>query len=447
MKKKLLLLTTLLFTAISGAWAANNLYGVLDGTNILTLYYGDDSAVNGAVRYTYTDYNGTGSWYSDVRSATSVVTDESCRNFSGIGLARLFWGFTLATSIDLSNLNTSNVTNMWQMFYNCEKLTSVTFGTYFNTSNVTNMKEMFEGCDILENLDLSSFNTANVTNMSGMFYFCKKLTTLNVSSFNTSNVTNMSNMFRECNSLTSLDLSSFNTNKVEDMSYMFCLDNNGNGKLATIYVGGGWSITSVTSSTALFHRCDLLRGGAGTTFIDETITYARIDEGTSNPGYFTLSPNSVMLAAHSDEKATPSYWTTYYNASQSMVVPNATVYTAKVGAGNTSVTLTEVEDKVIPAGNAVILKGLNASVVMDKTTATGTLANNELKGGSTVTSGTPYTLAKPSGMELGFYKFTGTLDANKAHLEVASSGSGARQFIGIGGNGETTGIGDAPRLN
>ena len=25
--------------------------------------------------------------------------------------------------------------------------------------------------------------------------------------------------------------------------------------------------------------------------------------------------------------------------------------------------------------------------------------------------------------ELGFYKFTGTLDANKAHLEVASSGN------------------------
>ena len=49
--------------------------------------------------------------------------------------------------------------------------------------------------------------------------------------------------------------------------------------------------------------------------------------------------------------------------------------------------------------------------------------------------------------ELGFYKFTGTLDPNKAHLEVASSGSGARQFIGIGGSSETTEIGDVPRLN
>ena len=49
--------------------------------------------------------------------------------------------------------------------------------------------------------------------------------------------------------------------------------------------------------------------------------------------------------------------------------------------------------------------------------------------------------------ELGFYKFTGTLDPNKAHLEVASSGSGARQFIGIGGSSETKEIGDTPRLN
>ena len=64
-------------------------------------------------------------------------------------------------------------------------------------------------------------DTSNVTNMYSMFYGCSSLTYLDLSSFNTSNVTNMGSMFNNCSSLTSLDLSSFNTSNVTNMSYMF----------------------------------------------------------------------------------------------------------------------------------------------------------------------------------------------------------------------------------
>ena len=55
-------------------------------------------------------------------------------------------------------------------------------------------------------------NTSNVTNMNNMFQFCNSLTSLDVSNFNTSNVTNMDSMFNNCTSITSLDVSRFNTN-------------------------------------------------------------------------------------------------------------------------------------------------------------------------------------------------------------------------------------------
>ena len=47
---------------------------------------------------------------------------------------------------------------------------------------------MFSNCFSLISLNLSNFNTYNVTNMSYMFYNCNSLTSLNLSNFNTENI-------------------------------------------------------------------------------------------------------------------------------------------------------------------------------------------------------------------------------------------------------------------
>ena len=118
------------------------------------------------------------------------------------------------TSVDLSHFDTSNVTSMTSMFRGCEILTSITFGDKFDTSKVTNMSYMFSNCYNLTSLDLSSFNTTNVTDMTQMFVECG-LTSLDLSNFDTSKVTNMSYMFSYCYNLPSLDLSGWDISKVE----------------------------------------------------------------------------------------------------------------------------------------------------------------------------------------------------------------------------------------
>lgn len=59
--------------------------------------------------------------------------------------------------------------------------------------------------------------------------------------------------------------------------------------LTTIYAGEGWNADAVTESSYMFASCINLVGGAGTTYdanhTDQT--YAHIDGGTANPGYFT----------------------------------------------------------------------------------------------------------------------------------------------------------------
>ncbi|HGF8211420.1 TPA: BspA family leucine-rich repeat surface protein [Enterococcus faecium] len=124
------------------------------------------------------------------------------------------------TSIDVSNIDTSSVTDMSWMFGGCSGLTSLDVSN-FNTSNVTNMDNMFNNCSGLTSLDVNNFDTSNVTNMKSMFNNCSGLTSLDVSNFDTSNVTNMSWMFGGCSGLTSLDVSNFDTSNVTSMSWMF----------------------------------------------------------------------------------------------------------------------------------------------------------------------------------------------------------------------------------
>ena len=206
---------------------------------------------------------------------TSKVTDISAMFANCAGL----------TSLNVSNFNTSNVTDMSSMFSGCSGLTSLNVSN-FNTSNVTDIGWMFNGCSGLTSLDVSNFNTSNVTDMGWMFSRCSGLTSLDVNNFNTSNVIIMKEMFEYCTGLTRLDLSNFNTAKVEVMEYMFA----GSSKLTTIYAGQGWSTASVTNSDYMFNNCTSLVGGRGTTYSPsnpKNKTYAHIDGGPSNPGYFT----------------------------------------------------------------------------------------------------------------------------------------------------------------
>ena len=135
-------------------------------------------------------------------------------------MGSMFYNCSKLTELDLSNFDTSKVTNMYGMFYNCSSLTTLDVSN-FNTSNVTNMGFMFSSCSGLTALDVSNFDTSKVTDMSYMFYNCSKLTELDLSNFDTSRVTTMGSMFYNCSKLTELDVSNFDTSKVTDMRFMF----------------------------------------------------------------------------------------------------------------------------------------------------------------------------------------------------------------------------------
>jgi uncharacterized repeat protein (TIGR02543 family) len=133
--------------------------------------------------------------------------------------SNIFRYLSSLTSLDLSNFNTSNVTDASYMIYMCANLTSIDLSN-FNTSNITNMAYMFCGDNSLTDLDLSNFDTSKVTKMTDMFGACISLTDLDLSNFDTRNVTDMTFMFAYCYKLKYLDLSNFDMNKVTSKSSM-----------------------------------------------------------------------------------------------------------------------------------------------------------------------------------------------------------------------------------
>ena len=154
------------------------------------------------------------------------------------------------------NFKTYAPTSLNSFFQYLNELEIISGLDYLNTANVTNMSDMFYKCNKLSSLDLSNFNTANVTNMYEMFCDCNKLSSLDLSNFNTAKVTNMGNMFENCNKLTSLDLTSFNTAKVESMWKMFynC------SALTTIYASDKFVTDKVTNGRLMFSGCTNLKG-------------------------------------------------------------------------------------------------------------------------------------------------------------------------------------------
>ena len=137
---------------------------------------------------------------------------------------------------DLSNWDTSKVTNMYGMYSATgHNAATCSIGDLSNwdTSNVTDMNSMFayagNGADVFNISYISNWDTSNVTDMNNMFanvgYNATTWSIGDLSNWNTSNVTDMNSMFANAGySATTWsigDLSSWDTSNVTSMSRMF----------------------------------------------------------------------------------------------------------------------------------------------------------------------------------------------------------------------------------
>ena len=261
---------------------------------------------------------GTPDWVFNNANVTKVVFDPAFANARPTNCKEWFQGCVKLTSIEgIEYLNTSQVTDMHNMFYNCFNLQTTDFSGFdtrkvkdmsnmfyncgslksldisnFNTSEVTDMRHMFYHCIGLKSLDLSHFNTSKVSNMISMFELCFNLSSVNLSGWDTRNVGSMNHMFERCNSLKTLDLSGFDTR--EKTCSMYDMFNTCNG-LTTIFVSDKFAVgTSGTGDDTMFLGCTKLKGAKA---FDKDKPQTGIDNANYKTGYFTK-----LVGKNGDEK-------------------------------------------------------------------------------------------------------------------------------------------------
>ena len=140
-----------------------------------------------------------------------VIAPKDSENlFSSFGNAKDF--------VDLSNLDTSQVTNMHQMFENCGVKELDLSG--WDTSNVTDMIAMFMNCYNLEKINLTSFNTRKVEDFGAMFKADEKLRNLDLSSFKTPNLKRADQMFEHMY-LNNIDIRNFDNTHIDNENFLY----------------------------------------------------------------------------------------------------------------------------------------------------------------------------------------------------------------------------------
>ncbi|ECK4198757.1 BspA family leucine-rich repeat surface protein [Listeria monocytogenes] len=223
----------------------------------------------------------------DMFSSCRALEELDVSNFdtsSVTNMSYMFYDNRNLEVLDVSNLDTSSVTNMYAMFENCTSLEELDVSN-FDTSSVTSMYRVFNGCEKLKKLDVSNFDTSSATAMVQMFRNCSALEKLDVSNFNTSLVTDMRAMFAGCTSLEVLDVSNFDTSSVTNMAAMF----SDNEKLEKLDLST-FDTSSVTNMGTMFKNCTALKS----LFLDNFTHAASSTDmftGTTSLSYLFVSHN------------------------------------------------------------------------------------------------------------------------------------------------------------
>ena len=167
---------------------------------------------------------------------------------------------------DISVWDTSNVTNMSNLFEDSEFNDDI---SKWNTTNVKNMDNMFKNTKIFNQnignkevinngIAYTAWDTSNVTSMRFMFYKAKKFNQ-DIGNWNTSKVTRMDYMFANASDFDQY-IGTWNTSKVTHMDFMFKeatkFDQNINTKniINSDDKYTAWDISNVTKTKYMFYK-------------------------------------------------------------------------------------------------------------------------------------------------------------------------------------------------
>lgn len=184
-----------------------NMFQMFDGSNVgeLDLQYFDNSNVE-------TIYG----IFQNTTNLTNLVLGSNFVTDKVTNLSDIFNDSGVST-LDLSDWDTSNVTNMESAFKDTDSLTSLTLGGSFDSASVGDFSNFLNGSGV-SGLDFADLNTSSATDMSNMLSNMANQEAFDLSSFDTSNVTSMESMLENLGGVTSIDISGWDISSVSNFT-------------------------------------------------------------------------------------------------------------------------------------------------------------------------------------------------------------------------------------
>ena len=443
MRIKLLSIFALLCLAVTSAWADGECgdgvtWSYAAGT--LTISY-SGSGTGAMANYGYDNQP----WNGNKADITSIVIGSGVTSIGN-------YAFQSCKNASLTSITIpAGVTSIGSMaFYNCTGLTSITI-----PASVTSIGSLaFRNCSGLTSINVDAAN-ANYASEDGALFNKAKTTIIQYSPGKSgtaytipASVTSIDRYaFSDCSNLASIEIPASVTS-IGESAFYSC------SGLTSVSFAPGSQLTTIGPSA--FYACY----NAGLTSITIPASVTSIGNSAfnncsnlatvtlnSNPVIGTNAFNNIKAGATVTMNLTANaagtdYWMTFYNDGYHFKADkNTTVYKGKLNGA--SLELTEVADKIVTKGNAVILKS-TGNPVMTKNSTESTdgyaVGTNDLQGTMVDTSkpANCYTLANGT-KGVGFYLYSGTtIHAGKAYL-IYTAPSTAREFVGFGDD-ETTEI-------
>ena len=382
-------------------------------------------------------------WIDYVSEVENIVINEGVRGIGNYAFYNCDGLTTVTIPASVKSIGS-------YAFEDCYSLTTVTIG-----SGVTNIcYAAFAGCSNLATMTVDAGNTKYDSRNGCNAIIEKETNTLIAGCKNSTipaSVTSIGvDAFIDCTSLTSVTIPAGVTS-IGDYAFGGC------SGLTTVTIGSGvtyigydafYNCIAVTDVYCYADPEELTWDESGCNdfkYDGSTKTECHVTDAAPWSAMFTdvnvtfvgdLAPEAVTKAAGEE------YWSSYYNSATHLKADdNTTVYKATLSG--TTVTLTEITDKVITAGQAVLLKKTTTDAVELTPCAdasTDDYSGNDLEGVDAETakeSGSDYYVLSYKDSKLSFYKYSGaTLGANKAFFKIPANSS--REFLDI--LGEVTGI-------
>lgn len=215
---------------------------------------------------------------------TSDVTD----------ISNLFYNADYLRRVDFTNFTSDDLTAIHGLFYGACYCDSMTGIEDLDVSNVDDFSHVFDyasnnmysGYSPID-LDLSKWDTSNATTFESMFEDAY-ISSLNVSNFNVENATNFSNMFNHCSYLEKLDLSKWEINETEAINFDSMFKEMDDLELLFL---NKWKIKSADTTTDMFTDTDVK-------YIKLPLSIDTVSITTPNLEYFnstgtTLTPLTI----------------------------------------------------------------------------------------------------------------------------------------------------------